>query len=492
MRYELSSLPQLGHIKKIFFVGIKGVGVAPLALIAKEAGFTVAGSDLSEVFITDHYLNKKQISISHDFHVHDVALFFGDTPHSECLIVTTGAHGGFDNPQVVWGKEQEISVVTQGQALGLFMEGDIFKRDFKGIAIAGSHGKTTISSLLSTTLSLLHKDPTYTVGTGELFPLGAPGHYGKGEYFIAESDEYASEPHHDKIPKFLYQNPTYSIFNNIDFDHPDLFKDTDAVEDAFVEFAHNIKSGGMLFINSDDKRLVNIQEKLHKDIRIVSYGENNSALYQISDILLSGLGSRFTVKKKGVVVGEFEISIPGLHNARNALSVVALLLELGFSVEDIQKGIKGYTGSKRRMERKGKTSQGFLVFDDYGHHPLEIASTLKTLKNAFSDKKLICVFQPHTFSRTKSLLSEFSKSFSSADTLVLLPVFKSQRDTEHDNLSLEEYVNEHKKEHNDVKFFNNFSDVIEYIASLSPSENNLIVTMGAGDVYKIGEKITTA
>jgi UDP-N-acetylmuramate--alanine ligase len=408
---------------------------------------------------------------------------------SECLVITTGAHKGFDNPQVLFAKEKNITVLTQGQALAHFMSGALLGgKDLQAIAVAGSHGKTTVSSLLATTMKALGLEPSYAVGTGEVFPLGAPGHYGAGNYFVAEADEYVSEPSKDRTPKFLYQNPTFAIFNNIDFDHPDQFGDIDDVVDAFLEFAHNIQSGGKLFVNGDDKYLKDFRERVNKDIRVVTYGTGKENDYVISKIVAHGLSSQFTVSKKGVELGVFELQVPGVHNAKNALSVVAFLLELGFSPSQVRVCLNAFTGTKRRSEIVGHTKNGAILIDDYGHHPLEISTTIDAIKQAYPDKKLICVFQPHTFSRTKALLSDFGQAFTKAEKLLLLPVFKSLRDTEHDTLSQEEYVNAHVQ-NVDTQFLETFDDVVEYIDKNYASDEYIVLTIGAGDVYKIAYRL---
>lgn len=488
MKYKTKKLPVIKDIKNIFFVGIKGAGTMPLSLIAKEAGMEVAGSDIDEQFITDKYLKSSGIKVFKDFNQNDIHDFFRDKDPQKSLVVTTGAHRGFDNPQVVWARQNGFEVVTQGQALGLFTDGAIFGRSFKSIAVAASHGKTTISSLLVTVLKNLGDDSSYTVGTGEIFPNGAPGHYGEGEFFVAEADEYASEPVYDRIPKFLYINPNYAIFNNIDFDHPDLFEGIEDVKDAFVEFAHNIKSGGILVVNGDDSNLKNIKNEVDKDIRVIFYGEGSQNDYQISKIVTFGMESKFTVTKRGTEVGVFELMIPGVHNAKNALGVISLLLELGYDKSMIRSALSVFTGTKRRLERLGTTSGGAIVYDDYGHHPQEIRATLKALKDSFPDKKIICVFQPHTFSRTKALLSDFSVSFSSTYKLILVPIFRSQRDTEKDTMN-EDEVFQIFKEKVDASFFPEFEDVVEYLDQNFDSDEYILLTIGAGDVYKIAQDL---
>lgn len=485
MKYKLQKINIPEEIKKIFFVGIKGVGNAPLAMVAKEAGFEVAGSDIGEEFITDLHLIKKSITLFTGFLKEDVEKFFGNTPVCNCLLITTGAHKGFDNPQVVFAKEKGIEVLTQGQALAHFMSGELLGKDeMQGIAVAGSHGKTTISSLLATAMKAIGLEPSYAVGTGEVFPLGAPGHFGEGNYFVAEADEYVSEPVYDRVPKFLYQNPTFAIFNNIDFDHPDQFDNVEKVVDAFLELAHNIISGGKLFICGDDRYLKTFKEKINKDIRVITYGEGNENDYVIAKIVTHGLTSQFTVIKKEEEVGVFELLVPGRHNAKNALAVVAFLLELGFSASQIRVCLKAFEGTKRRSEIVGHTKDGAIIVDDYGHHPLEISTTISAIKEAYPGKKLVCVFQPHTFSRTKALLAEFGRAFTKVDTLLLLPVFKSLRDTERDTLSQQEIIDVHAQNVN-THFMEKFDDVVEYISKNCASNEYVVLTIGAGDVYKV-------
>lgn len=487
MRYKIQDIKELDGKKHIFFVGIKGVGMTALAIISQEAGLDIAGSDVKQEYITDKKLREKGIIVNVGFEIETIRQFFAGKNKEECLVIATGAHKGFDNPQCLWAKENGYDIRSQGQALGQFMDGDIFDRDFKGIAVAASHGKTTISSLLATTLSFLSQDPTYAVGTGEIYPLGIPGHYGAGEYFVVEADEYASEPVYDRIPKFLYLNPQYAIFNNIDFDHPDMFDSIKDIEEAFFELSNNIKSGGILFLNSDDVRLKNLGNRIIKDIRVVTYGSNSDSNYRIDKIVTNNLSSQFTVYKQGKEVGFFELNLLGEHNAKNSLSVIALLLELGYEVKDVKKALSKFKGTRRRLERIGESLSGNLIFDDYAHHPLEIATTLKALKRAYPEKKIICIFQPHTFSRTEALFSDFVNAFMGIDKLLLLPVFKSQRDSEKDWLKTDAFYDAIKANTN-AEFFEDFEGVVEYI-NQNIANNSVIITMGAGDVYEIAKKI---
>lgn len=466
-------------------MGIKGVGMAGLAIIAKEAGIEVAGSDIAQEFITDKELNQNKINIDVGFEEEKVEKFFSSTPIDECLLITTGAHRGFDNPQVLYARNRGITVATQGKALGEFMSGLIIgRKNLKGISVAGSHGKTTITAMAATVLSLLGTDPSYVVGTGEIFPLGYSAHFGHGEYFIAEADEYVSEIKYDKTPKILYQHPYAAIINNIDFDHPDFYKNIEEIEEVFLKFSENLARGGTLFINGDDKKLLSLKEKVREDIRVITYGTSSTNDYFISRFSGSGSNSFFTVEKKEVKLGDFALSIPGQHNAVNSLGIIALCIELGFLPDKIRDALSKFTGTKRRMEIVGNTKHGALIVDDYAHHPEEIRTTLDALKRSYPEKKIVIVFQPHSISRTEALLPEFAQAFGRADKTIILPVYITQRE-EKSEYSYAKLMEEFRKLGRDVTFSKNDDFMVEYLIQNFRGEGYLILTAGAGDVYRL-------
>lgn len=477
------------NIRKIYFVGIKGVGMASLAVIAKQAGFEVGGSDLEEEFITDSTLKSEYIIPAIGFNVLPFKVFVGSSKKEEILVITTAAHGGFDNPVTSYASKNGYKVLTHGHAVGHFMSGKLFNRsDIQGISVSGSHGKTTTSAMVATAFSELGWDPSYTVGTSELFPLGVPGHYGKGKFFIAEADEYTSEIKHEKKPKFLYQYPYISIINNIDYDHPDFYSSIAAVEKAFESFMGNIKPGGLLIINGDDNKLRNISDSFRNKVRIVTYGEDKSNNYILDNFEPDGLNSNFTISLQDGTTYEFEISIPGFHNAKNAAGVISLLFELGINYSIIKRVMQVFKGSKRRFETIGKTKKGLMLIDDYAHHPKEIFETLRTVRNLFKDKKIVCVFQPHTFSRTKALLKDFATSFNDCDYIVLMPIFASARE-QFKKEQEEEVIEEMKKAYSNLTFIRKQPDVVKYVIERFNSDNHIVITMGAGDVYKIGQSL---
>lgn len=464
---------------KIHFVGIKGVGQTPLAIIAKEAGFSVSGSDIEEEFITSVCLRKAGIKSFSGFSKNNV--------NNADLIITTGAHGGFDNIEVVEARKRGINVITKGEAVGLFMDGGIFGKKFEGISVAGSHGKTTLTAMIATVLSQNSLDPSYVVGTGEIASLGLPGHMGRGKYFIAEADEYATEPKYDRTAQFLWQRPKIAIFTNIELDHPDIYESVEQVRGVFLKFAKNLGSEGFLIVNGDDEEI----GKLLKDYtgRVIRYGFSPDNDFSIVRVRVSESQTFFWVNSRGVSLGEFTINVPGEHNALNALGSVVAASETGVSLEGIKKGLAEFRGTKRRFEYVGKLASGALIFDDYAHHPTEIKQTLRTFRQSFPKANITCIFQPHTYSRTKELFEQFSRSFTDADTVILTNIFPSQREKKDETVSSEKLAQNVAKMNRKVLFLPGLSDVVEYIDQKDFDRKNVIITMGAGDVYKVNEEL---
>lgn len=472
----------LTKYKYIHFVGIKGVGMAPLAIITKETGIKVTGSDISDEFITDWALKKAGIKPLVGFSDKHITPPVGGPD----LVITTGAHGGFDNPEVEHARYTGIPVMAQGEAVGEFMRGEILGReDIIGISVAGSHGKTTITAMLATILSKNNLDPSYIVGTGSINKDWLPGHYGRGQYFVAEADEYANEPKYDKTPKFLYQQPKMIIMPNIEFDHPDIFGSIDDVREAFLKFVTSLPRNGTLIACGDDPQINKILPQVSS--KVITYGrtaDNDLVLTRVSQ---NQDKTYFWVEQKNVSLGEFMLGVPGAHNALNAVAVIANCLELGISVDSLKKTLPTFTGSKRRFEFVGQ-KEGILFYDDYAHHPTEIKTTLKLAKTIFPKKKIICIFQPHTFSRTRILFNEFVHSFGDATDVIIIDIYPSLREEPDPAVSSRKLVLEMNKIHPNVRFLSQAGTVVEYIdnkIAQGDFKDAIIITMGAGDVYKI-------
>ena len=477
-------------IKSIHFVGIKGVGITPLAIIAKEAGFSVTGSDLADIFITDESLQKAQIPLRTGFS--------SDAILQADLVITTGAHGGFDNIEVKAAREKEIPVITQGEAVGLFMQGDIFQRNFFGISVAGCHGKTTTSAMIATMFAQSSLDPSYAIGTSNITPLGVSGHFGSGKYFIAEADEYATEPKYDHTPKFLWQHPDISVVTNIEHDHPDLYLTIDDVREAYMKFIMNgiasLKDGparndahNLLIAFGDDEQVQKILEDYSVDT--ITYGFSSNNDYIIHNVSTENGQTVFQIDSEAVTLGEFTLNVLGEHNALNAAAATIVGLECGLSLPAIQQGLLAFRGTKRRFEIIGRLSSGALLIDDYAHHPTEIKKTLRAAWEQFKKLKIVCIFQPHTYSRTKLLFEEFSSSFISADEVILTDIYPSAREAADPSVSSELLAQSIRKCNRDVLYLSKLADVVKYVKQRQWNEEYVIITMGAGDIYKIGEEL---
>lgn len=465
------------QVKKIHFTGIKGVGMTPLALIAKEAGFEVTGSDLPKTFITDKQLKKAGIKISDKFSRKNI--------NDQDLVIVTAAHGGLDNPEIIEALNKNIKVLTQAEALGEFQKGNIINRVFSGISIAGSHGKTTTSAIVATILKLNGLDPSYVIGTGQIPSLGSSGHLGNGKYFIAEADEYFTDLKHKKYPKFYYQDPKYLLLTNIDFDHPDVYESIDHINDVFLKFATKVSKNGLLIVNGDGEKNRNFLNKFQG--KKVTYGFLEENDYFIEDLESQRENMSFGVRTKNKNLGKFSINTIGEHNAMNALSAIVLCSKLGLSDSQIKKGLSGYRGSMRRQEYVGKISDDILVYDDYAHHPEEIKQTLKAFKKVFPKHKLITIFQPHLYSRTIKFFDDFVGSLSISDEVIIVEIFSSEREHTIPDYSAKKITERLQKNGKKSTYFPNLDDVVKYLSFNTPKEKSIILTMGAGDVYEIGE-----
>lgn len=464
------------RIKAIHFVGIKGVGLTPLAIIAKEAGIHVTGSDIAEEFITDLALKKSGI-------IPFVGFDGGHIPAKVDLVITTGAHGGYDNPEVIAARERLIPVMTKGEAVGAFMSGEILGRKFDGIAIAGSHGKTTTSAILTTIFRESGLDPSYSIGTGSMGDDILPGHFGKGKFFIAESDEYATEPTHNHKAQFLWLYPEIILITNIEHDHPDIYPGIDDVERVFRTFSLQISQKGFLLGCGDDERVYNML-KTHMG-KAISYGLSPKNDYIVSRVHVSGAQMFFRMSRGDVDLGEFRIGVFGEHNALNAAGSIAVALESGISLEKIKAALAKFTGSKRRLEYKGQLITGAHVFDDYAHHPTEIRGTLHSLRQRYPKATIIAVFQPHTYSRTKALIDEFTKAFSDANNVIIADIFASSREGIDSTISSGMLVEKLALHHPAVLYLRKLQDIADLLIQEKLKDNVVIVFMGAGDIYKI-------
>jgi UDP-N-acetylmuramate--alanine ligase len=367
---------------------------------------------------------------------------------------------------VLEAKRRKIKVITQGEAVGVFMNGGIFGRKFTGISVTGTHGKTTTTAMVATILKVNGKDPSFLIGTADAQSLGAPGHYGKGEYFVAEADEYMTEPAYDKTIKHMWQHPKIAVITNIEFDHPDAYASLDEAREKFLAFANQLPKDGVLITCGDDPQVKKLLSEFKG--RKITYGINSGNDFLVEDVL-----------------NDVKFPVFGDHNRLDAAAAFIVGLEIGLSKDQIKKGLMEFKGSKRRAEFIGTLSSGALVFDDYAHHPTEIQRTLKAFRERFPNSKIVCVFQPHTYSRTKSLFEQFSSSFKDVDVVILTNIYASLREKPDPTVSMQELTS---RIGNKATFMPKLSDVLEYINAQKYKNDTVLITMGAGDVYKIDSK----
>ena len=462
-------------IKKIHFVGIKGVGMTPLAIIAKQAGFEVSGSDVAEDFITKDALEAAGIKKIPDFSANNI--------ENKDLVVVSAAHGGFDNPEARIAKAGGIPVISQAQLLGLFQTGEMLNRKFEGICIAGSHGKTTTTAMIATILKEALLDPSYSIGTGKIPTLDGPGHLGKGKFFVCEADEYISF----STPKFLFLSPKIAVITNIDFDHPDVYSSIDQIEAAFLKFANKLPHDGILIVCGDGQMNQRFLQKYQG--QKITYGFSAQNDYFIERVRLGDGKTFFWVKHKDNSLGEFSIDIFGEQNALDGLASIIACIEAGLSIDKIKKGLSKYSGSKRRSEYLGKTRYGAILYDDYAHHPSEIAKTLEAFRKNFSGAKIVPIFQPHMYSRTKLLFDDFAKSFDNCDRLIITEIFPSFREKRDSSFSAKLLSDAINKRGSKSIFLRSLSDVVKYLDEAGFGEDTVLITMGAGDIYTIAKQI---
>jgi UDP-N-acetylmuramate--alanine ligase len=461
-------------IKKAYLIGIKGVAMTALAVILKEKGYQVTGSDKPEQFATDIILNKHKIPVKVGFLRNNLSTDYD-------LVVVTGAHGGMTNIEAVAAIERKMDVYMHGKYIGILMG----KKT--GISVAGCHGKTTTSALISSLLVHLGTDPSYAVGAAMINDLGAAGHYGRGKYFVVEADEYMTCPLTDKTPRFLWQFPEISVITNIDYDHPDAYENINEVKSAYFKFIGNTSPSGVVVACIDNQYVAEILPKIKRTV--ITYGFSPRADYRINKYHFGEGVSFLQIKSHGVNIGEFMLRIPGRHNLLNALGAMVAVNQTGVSWDKIKKAVKYYTGCKRRFELIAKI-KNTLLYDDYAHHPSEIMATLGAVKQWYPDYKLTVIFQPHTFSRTKVLMNDFARAFTLADKVLVVDIYASARekaDTSINSSILAEKINKEKK---NAEYFQGKAKCLEYLSE-NKGQKEIILTMGAGDIFLWHKDIIT-
>lgn len=448
-------------IKKIHFVGIGGIGMSGMAEILIDQGFKITGSDKSLSEVTDR-LTQIGAKI---FEGHNAKNIEDDV---DTLVYSSAVVS--DNPEVREAVKRKIPIVRRAEMLA-----EMIRLKY-GIAIAGTHGKTTTTSMVSLILIEGGVDPTVIVG-GKLSGLGGTNaRLGHGEFIVVEADEYDRS--------FLSLTPTIAVLTTLEVDHLDCYRDLDDIKNAFVQFANKVPFYGFIVLCLDEPALQEIMPQLSKKI-ILTYGLSPQADVQAVDINFKNNESSFTVICKQKELGRITLQSPGNHNIQNSLAAITVALELKIPFEKIKSGIEKFSGVYRRWEKKGEVN-GISLYDDYAHHPTECRATLSGAKSGWR-KRIVCVFQPHLFTRTRDFYEEFGKAFLLADILIVTDVYPA-REEPIQGITGELIVNAAKEfGHKNANYLKDKKDVPNFLNTIC-KEGDIVITMGAGDIWKFGEE----
>lgn len=444
----------------IHFVGIGGIGMSGIAELLLTLGYTVSGSDLKLGPITKR-LEKRGATI---YQGHSSEQIKGAS------VVVTSTAITASNPEVIAAREQSIQIISRAEMLAELM------RIKYAIAVSGAHGKTSTTSMIAQILNQAGLDPTVVIG-GLLKNLDTNALHGKGDFIVAEADESDGS--------FLKYSPTIAVVTNIDLEHLDFYKDIEDIKDKFTTFINSVPFYGLAILCLDNEHVQDILPRI--TARHTTFGMSAQADLRATDISFDGTKSFFKVYHHDILLGDIQLNLSGKHNISNALAGIATGLELSIDFNKIKSALEKIDGVRRRMEVKG-SKKGILVMDDYGHHPTEIIATLNAIRESFRDKRLIVLFQPHRYSRTQGLFNEFTRAFYQSDVLLILPIYAASEE-KIEGVDAETLCNGIKEHgHKDVNYAPGFNEALSMI-SKRLKENDLVLTLGAGDIYALGEKL---
>lgn len=443
----------------VYFIGIGGISMSGLAKILAKNGFKVSGTDRSPSEQTEDLIN------------HNITVNFGHRSENITkdidLVVYTAAISN-DNPELIRATELGIPTLNRADLLGEIMEN--YK---ESICVCGTHGKTTTTSMVSLIL-MEYTDPTVTIG-GVLPAIKSNVHIGDSPYFVAEACEYTNS--------FFSFFPKYNVILNVEEDHPDFFKDLDDIRNSFKTFAGNTKEDGVIFINSEIPNYGEIANVPGR--KVVTFGLDSNSDVSAKDIVIAHGKSRFMLVSHGKELGEIHLLVPGIYNVVNALGAISLSLELGIDFPTIKRGLSAFTGAHRRFEHKGNFN-GATIIDDYAHHPTEVKSTLLAARE-YEPKRLIVIFQPHTYSRTEALFSDFVDALSEADLILLSEIYPAREENIH-NTSSKSIADALISKGKEAIYFPTDKDAISYLEK-NLIDHDLLITMGAGNIYFVADSL---
>ena len=452
--------------KHIHCLGIGGIGLSAVARIFKSRGYEVSGSDIKSSAMT-------QLLQAHGIRVfigHDA----GNLQDADLLVYSNAVSN--ENPEIAEAHRRGIPVISRAQALGAIM------KDYPySVAVSGTHGKTTTTSMISLVLDNAKKDPTILVG-GILDQFGGNVRVGQSDYFVTEACEYMNS--------FLSLHPLIEIILNIDSDHLDFFSGIEDIAQSFRTFASYVPQDGMVFAYDANPFVRSISD--HLTCNVITFGLDKNSDFNGRNIVFSENGRpSFDLYRKDDFLTHMQLSVPGEHNVLNCLAAAACCLSLGVDLLTVKETLEKFTGTQRRFDIIGKTEGGVTVIDDYAHHPTEIRATLSAASK-IPHKKLWCLFQPHTYTRTMALFNEFTDAFADADELIFAEIYAAREKNIYQMSSskLADAVREkHPGKH--VRFIADFSEMVRFVKE-NASDGDIVITMGAGDIYKAGEQYLEA
>ena len=447
----------------IHFVGIGGIGMSGIAEVLLNLGYRVSGSDVRRTAVTDR-LEKLGGTI---YEGHAASNIEG----AHVLVTSTAVRS--DNPEVTEAVRKQIPVIPRAEMLAELM------RLKYGIAIAGSHGKTTTTSMTAYVLTQGGLDPTVVVG-GRLNAWGSNAKLGKGDFILVEADES------DK--SFLKLSPTIAVVTNIDREHLDFYKDLDEIKSHFVQFVNKVPFYGAVIICLDDPNVQAIIPLITR--RIISYGMTAQADISASqiEVMHDKFGSAFNIRYRGQDLGRVQLNVPGMHNVSNAMAAIAIGLDLELSFEVIASALEAFRGADRRFQIKGERADNILVVDDYGHHPTEIRATLAAAKS--SGRRLITLFQPHRYTRTAALREEFARSFYDADVVLLTDIYAASEEPIEGVTAQALAEDIERFGHRNVHYIGAVEEGAKAIAAVV-QPGDLVLTLGAGSIWKVSDEFLT-
>jgi UDP-N-acetylmuramate--alanine ligase len=447
------------RVKHIYFIGIGGIGMSGIAEVLLNLGYTISGSDVGRSDITERLASM------------GANIYYGHDPANlgKVDVVVTSTAIRADNPEVVEAQERNIPVIPRAEMLAELLKMKV------SVAVSGTHGKTTTTSMISTVMAHGGLDPTMVIG-GKLASIGSNARLGGGDVIVAEADES------DK--SFLKLSPYIAVITNIELEHLDHFSGIDEIKEAFVEFANLVPFYGVTILCGDDENVKEILPRIKR--RFITYGISEDVDYRATDISFQGSGSRFSLWYKKNFLGFISLNVPGIYNVCNSVAAIAVARELQMDFAAITDGIGRFSGVQRRLEVKGDV-RGVTVVDDYGHHPTEIMATLKAARQVWAGRRLVVVFQPHRYTRTKGLFNDFLGAFGDADVLVVTDIYAASEQP------IEGVTAENlargiaDRGHRNVTYLPAFDDIVAHLMDVT-KPGDVVMTVGAGTVWKVGEQ----